>query len=130
MIRSLTLWLLLIVLPLQAWAAVARQDCSEVPRAQERFLALKGAALPHWAAIKPNHVTRTTHLEPVPSPHHHWSGGDGHQECCASFAMMAPPQHASLVVPIAQRLYSAYVEALAEAPLRRLERPPRLSPFA
>ena len=127
--RTLLLWLLILALPIQAWAALAHGRCESAP---EWLDALVAAPIPPAAdAACPDHRVSTADHAPGgqqgPLSHH---CAESCHACCLA-PSMTPPQLQALEPLPAGRTLIAWRDAhLPEAPSARLERPPRPVFFA
>ena len=127
--RTLLLWLLILALPIQAWAVLAHGCYESAPQALDVIVA---AATPAAAdAACADHRVATADHAPddrqVPLPHH---CPETCHACCLAPSMTPPHLQAPEPLPAGRSLTAWRDAHLPEVPSARLERPPRPAFFA
>ena len=127
--RTLLLWLLILALPMQAWAALAHDRCESAPQWLDALVAATTPAAADAACA--DHPGPTSHHAPVgpqaPLTHH---CAESCHACCLAPSMTPPALQALEPPPAAHPLIAWRDAHLPEAPSARLERPPRPVFFA
>ena len=115
--RHLILWLLIVALPVQGWAAFAHAGCQSAPQALAALAAMPHDAMAGHAQPADHHAHGTPAQD---------SSCSGACHACCLAPSMTPPQARVPGAPAAGQVLAAWrPSALPEAPAARLERPPR-----